>query len=323
MMTIPEEFYNIACSNRINTLCLPLFDLFGFSSVAYVRGTWDFKYIWLSSSKAISKYYHDNHLYQYQNGMPSFLTTTPQFLSDISQDTMYYKKCYLPLQEKFNLKNTVVINRHYFGYSEFLYISASDSMPDFKNTVLENLNSINRFLFHFKTQVKSEIKVLKKFSLNWLKLSKYNSYFDDCISAITSQSPEIALRKILNKDTDEFQIKRYYLAEPFENTWLTNTQMHVLYYLQKGFSFKVIANKMNLARITVRDVVGAIRKKFDNIPKDNLIELSLKYRFTENWLLDHEIIKGIPDSITYLNSWFDYYHKNADRMELKKIIEQN
>ncbi|MCH9770462.1 MAG: LuxR C-terminal-related transcriptional regulator [Gammaproteobacteria bacterium] len=331
------EHYKFCCSDTIKEICRPFMEVMGIRKIEFSRYYSEtHETITLSTAECYMRYYIENKLYNYITGTPNIYARPITSFDDVTHDSSFYMNVIKPTADKFNYAHTVIIVKFRATHFDLFSFSVAKDRLNFHDECITDKVLYQKFMVYFRNSARHIIKEAKeKYGYRTpvpteLKNDKKQyAHFKKIYSQKTNarEMMDMRLSGAHYEDKPElpFELKKYYLDEPFEEVSLTKREAEVLLLITDELTAKEISRILGISTNTVRDHADHLRYKFKCETKKSLIRLvkdynlcdyfidelnvnipaTQSYKFAKNWK------QAIVDK-TASNEWIDEFYNDID-----------
>jgi len=253
--------YQKKVCNDVNEICAPLFKHFKINFFSHTRALYNGGFAALMTLPELTEYYIDKkYPIRFSYGQGIYLEQG-FYLNVTSEDQAAASGMLLDLKENFNTANFFYIVEKNKSYDDFYAFATTPENQSIYNHYLNNLDLINLFLLHYKSKAKNLIsKAAPLF---------YNSD-SFAMQQITDQ------KKIEREACKEsLSLKKITVCGHLGEVVISKRELDCIKYLIKSYSYKEIAQALNLSPRTVETYINSLKDKLGCANKWELIELVL------------------------------------------------
>ncbi len=249
---IPEKYLAYEHIAYINQISKPLFDRYAIILIDYARIYYDASWLFFTNQSNITQYFFDagSTFLPYVNIQKQqsfcFVSTLDKFKVHLSE-----------IKENFAIDNIFAYIDKQEKYVDVYWFGAHRNRPGMINFYVNNLDLIKNYAEYFQDKAQSLIKNAEKNKI--------------IIPANMERNYTNAFEKIKRiKNKNEFYIED-------DNVNITPREMECLQLIIKGFSAKMVANKLFLSVRTIETHLDNIKRKLNCTSKEQLIEVAFNY----------------------------------------------
>lgn len=238
----------LACSDYIENICQPLFEMFHLNYFNYVKikknGA---RCILTNRPDFISTYYNNSEL---------FSTKAVLFMEN-QKDLSYYlssefsdQASYIVARTEFNIDNGITIIQPSTQFTELFYFGTTRENSSNIKLYLNNIDLLYRFIFYFKDKAFDLIK----------KAENEMFYLPDILIPNTIQI-DYNVNTKRSKFIKNTQLSRFPVIKDGIEIFITRREAQCLHYLTIAKSAKEIGNLLGISSRTVETYFQNIREK--------------------------------------------------------------
>lgn len=255
---ISANHFSVTSSNDVKQICAPVFKKLSLSAFVYARVYRNGQ----SWSLVNCPEYHIEHVNQ------RFLVL-PQKILDTTKNQFFFLN-YDEKRKNELLRKTIDCQRQLGYFNPFYVISQQQEFMDLMvfGTSSELLDPINHYLsiqealekFKFYFRDKAD-KLIRESKNHMFRLDKKSL-----------EIPGNILNSRIDGSTLQLDFKHYHFDCQNRSYVITRKEYKVVSYLMKGYSYKMIADKLQQSPRTIEKYVDSVRIKTECVSKNHLIK---------------------------------------------------
>jgi LuxR family transcriptional regulator, quorum-sensing system regulator SolR len=259
-ISISQEHPMFRQAKNIDSIFSPLCQLH-FCCMCYIRIYNDGTFLDLSNNSEMLSYFMlDLDGYRYINYQKVFDRPNGYEISLSSGD---FGQAVQEVRKKCNLHHNLCLFNKHPSYQEIWQFTAE---KDDCNIYLKNLDLLKKFTFHFREKAKPIINQAENHKLKVCGNLQTKSTFYNNMNL---------QQNLENEFTDNLDIKRYYLGEKFNNTYLTKREVDCLFWLAQGKSACEIAMILETSKRTIDSHIDNCKTKLQCYKQSQLVKICI------------------------------------------------
>lgn len=240
--------------NEIKEICAPLRN-YGITYFSYTRVYHNGVRLDLNTHSEMSEiYYVKSPMYQKSVMEASPIDHKSDFLLWNSFDP---DESMTIMRDQFNITNGITLVNQLRDYTELCYFASQRENTAILNFYISNLDVLRLFVYYFKDKCQNLLYFLKnKINvLTSIETGAKINFKDICFDSI---APDINSPLVM-----PFDIKKFYIQDKENNTYLTAREMECIRWLSLGKSAHDISQILSLSPRTIEAHIDNVKKKMN------------------------------------------------------------